>query len=239
MYFMSYRRYYLWRARYRYYTRNIDAWSVLCTLLLVCMALMTWGYWRTLNVPPPRIHPQAAELHVQSLIEETIHHIAVVRHADASPGLFFDSHADIRASTVRTLKVRQVLQDAAALQLQADMYADIADYITATSACFPYGCEQVIGRIEQLRRAGQRSAAINAALLPVLDVPADMIPNLEGERQRVESGWADDFNDVQFHTWILRDVQQVHAHMMSEYPHRAPMPWLARLLTPAQSAPGF
>jgi len=232
--FMTYRRYYLWRARIRYFTHDMDTWTLACLVLMVCMGLMVWGFWRVVNVPQPRIHPEAAAVRVEVLTDEAIHRIVLVRHGGTTPGDPFYSAAEIRGSTQRTLRVRQTLQDPVAMKLQADMYADIADYINATGACMPFPCRRVSFRIEQLQRSGHESAVRNKALAEILQVPWYLVPNLDGERTRVRSGWADDFQDVYSHAWNLHDLQKMHARMMAEYPYRAAVPWLARLATPAQ-----
>lgn len=229
--FISYRRYYVWRARYRYYTRNIDAWTVACAATMTFMVLLLWLYWRALNVPPPRVHPEAAALRVEGITNEAIHRIVRVRHGGTTPGEAFTTAEDIRASTLRTIRVRQALDDAVVWQLKADMLADIADYIDATGGCLPYNCWFVKDRIGSVRAAGTDNAAINAALAPILEVPLHIVPDLDGgERMRVKSGWSDSFNDIYYQTWLLRDLQDMHARMMVEYPRRAPAPWLQRLL---------
>lgn len=236
--FMSYRRYYVWRARYRYYTRDMNAWTVACGLLLLGLLLMFWLHLRVQSVPAPRVHPQAAELRVRMITEQAFHRIGVVRRGGDAPGSAYDSPAAIREGTERTLRVRQTLREAEALQLHADMFADMADYITASGVCAPYNCWYVGDRIQRLRNSGARSAEINAGLEPVLEVPADVWPHLKGERLRVQGGWSDDFQDVLFHTWLLADVQQMHAQMMREYPERAPMPWLSRLMATPEEPSG-
>ena len=60
--FMSYRSFYLWRARYYYYTRHLDGWMLASLLCLSGVVMLLWYYWRFTHVPPPRIHPQAAPL---------------------------------------------------------------------------------------------------------------------------------------------------------------------------------
>lgn len=233
-YFMSYRRYYLWRARIRYVTHDMDTWTLACLVLLISMVLMTWTFWRVVNAPAPRIHPEAAAVRVEMLTDEAIHRIVLVRHGGRTPGDPFYSAAEIRGSTQRTLRVRQTLQDPVSMQLQADMYADIADYVNATGACMPFPCPRVTAAIERLQQAGRESATRNKALAEILRVPWYLIPNLDGERMRVRSGWSDDFQDVYFQTYVLHDVQKMHARMMAEYPHRAAVPWLARLATPSE-----
>lgn len=240
MYFMSYRRFYVWRARYHYFIRDVDGWTLISLLLLFCMGMLAWGYWRALNLPPPRVHPEAAALRVEGLTKEAIHRIVLVRHGGTSPGQELQTHAEIRANTLRTLRVRQTLRDQVALQFKADLLADMADYIDATGGCFPYECLRVMNRIDLVQRAAADALALNDALATVLEVPPHLLPNLEGTRARLRSGWSDDFNDVYYYTWLLRDLQQMHAAMMHEYPHRAPAPWLARLLTfPVEEPVGF
>ncbi|MEG0182569.1 MAG: hypothetical protein RR704_03800 [Stenotrophomonas sp.] len=230
--FMSYRRYYLWRARYRYYTRHIDGWTLVYVAAMVGLFLLLWYHWRALSVPPPRVHPEAATLRVEGITKEAIHRIVLVRHGGTPRGVEFTTPEDIRASTLRTLRVRQTLDSEVAWQLRASMLADIGDYITATGGCFPYDCWRVKERIALVRNAAADNAAINAALEPILEVPPSMTPNLNGgERGRVKSGWSDSFNDIYYQTWLLGDLQQMHARMMMEYPKRAPAPWLPRLLT--------
>ncbi|WP_303636621.1 hypothetical protein [Stenotrophomonas tuberculopleuritidis] len=230
--FMSYRRYYLWRARYRYYTRNMDRWTLVHATATLCLILLLWYHWRALSVPPPRVHPEAAALRVEGITNEAIHRIVLVRHGGTPRGVEFTTPADIRASTRRTLQVRRTLDSAVAWQLRANLLADIGDYIGATGGCAPYDCWQVKDRIALLRKASAENAAINSALEPILEMPPHLTPNLNGgERGRVKSGWSDSFNDIYYQTWLLGDLQRMHARMMVEYPKRAPAPWLPRLLT--------
>jgi hypothetical protein len=58
------------------------------------------------------------------------------------------------------------------------------------------------------------------------------MPSLEAvEHERVKSWWSDGFNDIYDQIWLLRGLQVMHAQMMREYPQRAPVPWLPRLLS--------
>lgn len=230
--FINYRSFYLWRARYRYYTRNVDGWMLSSALCLVCMAMVLWYYWRVASVPPPRVHPEAAALRVENITHEAIRRIVSVRHGGRAPGEMFSTPEEVRAGTLRTLQVRQLLDSAEAWQLKAHLLADVADYITATGSCFPYECWRVTHRLELLRAAQAENAAINEALASVLAEPLDRMPNLDGgERMRVQSAWSDTFGDAYNQTWLLGDLQAMHARMMLEYPQRAGAPWLARLLT--------
>lgn len=230
--FISYRNFYLWRARFRYYTRNLDRWVLFSALCLAGMALVLWYYWRVASLPPPRVHPEVAALRVEGITNEAIHRVVLVRHGGSTPGVVFTTPEEIRASTLRTLRVRQVMEGEVVWQLKANLLADIAGYIAVTGGCFPYDCRRVMQRLQLLRAVQEENAAINAALEPLLEVPLHSMPNLQGgERARVQSGWSDAFGDIYNHTWLLGDVQRMHARMMQEYPQRAGAPWLARLLT--------
>ncbi len=67
--FISYRTFYLWRARYYYYTRNLDRWVLFTLLCLSGIALVLWYHWRLTSVPPPRVHPDAAALRVENITQ--------------------------------------------------------------------------------------------------------------------------------------------------------------------------
>lgn len=229
--FISYRTFYLWRARYYYYTRNLDRWLLFALLCVAGMGLAAWYTWRVSSVPPPRVHPEAAALRVENITQEAIHRIVLVRHGGPTPGEPFATPEDVRAGTLRTLRVRQLLDSAVVWQLKAHMLADIATYIDATGSCFPFPCWQVSHRLELMRAAEAENAAINRALEPVLEIPLDRMPNLNGgERARIQTAWADPFGDVYNQTWLLGDLQNMHARMMMAYPQRAGAPWLMRLL---------
>ncbi|WP_295573475.1 hypothetical protein [uncultured Stenotrophomonas sp.] len=230
--FMSYRSFYLWRARYRYYTRHLDAWTLTTLLCLSGMVVVLWYYWQFTNVPPPRVHPQAAALRLESVSHEAINRIVLVRHGGNPSGQEFTTAAGIRANAQRTMRVRQTLESEMVWRLKAHMLADIADYIDATDGCAPYQCTQVVDRITSLREAAMENAATNRALQRILDGPDDLVPCLESSnRQRLKTGWSDPFNDVYYQTWLLNDLHTMHARMMTEYPKRAPLPWLAAWLS--------
>lgn len=230
--FISYRTFYIWRARYRYYTRNLDLWTLMSGLCIAGLLLVLWYMWQMLGVPPPRIHPDTAALRIEGVTHEAIHRIVLVRHAGSTRGAEFTTPEDVRASTLRTMRVRQVMDSEVVWRLKADMLADIADYINVTGGCFPYDCRQIRDRLDPVRKAAVENAQINASLATILDVPLDQMPLLKGgERERVKSGWSDTFNDVYFQAGLLRDLQAMHAHMMREYPQRAPAPCLPRLLS--------
>ncbi|ACF52943.1 hypothetical protein [Stenotrophomonas maltophilia] len=230
--FMSYRSFYVWRARYRYYTRHLDAWMLASTLCLMGVVALLWYYWQFTSAPPPRMHPQAAALRVEGITNEAIRRIVLVRHGGTTPGKAFTTPEEIRASTVRTMRVRQVLDGEVAWRLKASLLTDIAEYIDATDGCVPYRCERVQERIAFLREAAEENAGVNRALQAILDEPMDLLPNLEdNERQRVKSGWSDSFDDIYHQTWLLNDLQRMHARMMAEYPRRAPVSWLPKWMT--------
>lgn len=237
--FMSYRTFYVWRARYRYYTRYLNGRIVVSALCLAGVVLLLWYYWRYTNVPPPRMHPQAAALRVEGITNEAIHRIVLVRHGGSTPGQEFTTPHDVRASTVRTMRVRQVLDGEVAWRLKANLLADIADYIEVTGGCVPYPCAQVQARLLLLREAAVQNAGINQTLQRILDGPSDLMPSLErGDRQRVKSGWSDSFDDIYYQTWLLNDLQSMHARMMAEYPRRAPAPWLPEWMMGTESSTG-
>lgn len=230
--FVSYRTFYLWRARYFYYTRNLDSWVLFTLLCLTGMVLVLWYHWRVVSVPPPRVHPEVAALRVENITGEAIHRIVLVQHGGTTPGEPFTTPEEVRAGTLRTMRVRELLDSAVVWQLKAHMLADMAAYIDATGSCFPYPCWQLKHRLSLLRAAEAENTAINEALAPVLEVPLDRMPNLNGgERARIQTAWSDAFGDVYNQTWLLADLQDMHARMMVEYPRRAGAPWLARLLT--------
>lgn len=229
---MSYRSFYVWRARCRYFARYLDGWRLVTLLCFFGVLALLWYHWRVANLPPPRVHPEAAALRVESITKEAIHRIVLVRHGGETPGQEFTTPEAVRASTLRTMQVRAVLDSEMAWRLKARMLADIGDYIHATGGCVPYDCRRVRDRLEFVRRAGVENAEINAGLAPLLDIPLDRMPCLDvGERRRVKSGWSDTFNDIYYQAWLLRDLQTMHAQMMLEYPKRAPAPWLPRLFS--------
>lgn len=229
---VSYRTFYIWRARFRYYTRNLDLWTLMSGLCIAGLLLVLWYLWQMLGVPPPRVQPKAAALRIEGVTREAIHRIVLVRHAGRTPGAPFTTPEEVRASTLRTMRVRQVMDSEVVWRLKADMLADIADYITATGGCVPYDCRRIRARLEDVRRAGVENAQINTALLTILEVSLDQMPSLEAvEHERVKSGWSDGFNDIYDQIWLLRGLQVMHAQMMREYPQRAPVPWLPRLLS--------
>lgn len=237
---LSYRSFYLWRARYRYYTRHLDAWTLTTVLCLSGMVVLLWYYWRFTHVPPPRVHPQAAALRLEGVTHEAIHRIVLVRHGGNPPGEDFTTAEEIRGSAQRTIRVRQTLESEVVWRLKAQMLTDIAEYIEATDGCAPYRCTRVVERIASLREAARENAAINRALQGILDGPHDLVPSLESsDRQRVKSGWSDPFNDIYYQTWLLNDLQAMHARMMTEYPKRAPLPWLAAWLSDPEPARGM
>ncbi|WP_416056644.1 hypothetical protein [Stenotrophomonas maltophilia] len=227
---MTYRSFYVWRARIDYCLRDGYLWSSVCGVLLLSLILTNWVSWRVNSVPAPRIHPEAANVRVQALAEEAFHRIAVVHDNEGNRGQIYRTPEQIRAGTVRSLRAREAYLEPKARQLQADLLADIADYINATGVCAPYACWQVRDTVERLRTASAHNAYINQELHPVLHVPAGVQPNLEGERVRVRGASEDGFQDVIHHGWVLADIQLMHARMMVEYPNRAPLPWLSRLL---------
>ncbi|ELC7364811.1 hypothetical protein [Stenotrophomonas maltophilia] len=229
--FISYRTFYVWRARFYYHTRHLDVWMLASVLCFLGVVALLWYYWRFTNVPLPRMHPQVAALRVEGITNEAIHRIVLVRHGGTPPGKPFSTPEEIRASTVRTMRVRQVLDGEVAWRLKANLLADIADYIEATAGCVPYQCTRVQAHISQLREAATENAGINRALQPILDGPRDLVPGLTSvDRQRVKSGWSDSFSDIFHQVWLLNDLQTMHARMMAEYPKRAPAPWLPEWL---------
>ncbi|HIE4564806.1 TPA: hypothetical protein ACXNIY_002896 [Stenotrophomonas maltophilia] len=229
--FMSYRSFYVWRARYYYYTRHLDAWMLASVLCFMGVLALLWYYWQFTSVPPPRMHPQAAALRVEGITNEAIHRIVLVRHGGTIPSKPFTTPEEIRASTVRTMRVRQVLDGEVVWQMKVNLLLDIADYIEATNGCVPYRCVRVQERIALLREAAEENAGINRALQAILDAPPHVMPSLEdGEGHRVKSGWSDPFGDIYHQTWLLNDLQTMHARMMAEYPKRAPAPWLPEWL---------
>lgn len=164
---VSYRTFYIWRARFRYYTRNLDLWTLMSGLCIAGLLLVLWYLWQMLAVPPPRVRPQAAALRIEGVTSEAIHRIVLVRHAGRTPGAPFTTPEEVRASTLRTMRVRQVMDSEVVWRLKADMLADIADYITATGGCVPYDCRRIRARLEDVRRAGVENAQINTALLTI------------------------------------------------------------------------
>lgn len=237
--FISYRTFYLWRARYYYYTRRVDVLLLSNVLCFAVVVFVLWYYWKFSTVPPPRLHPQAAALRVEGITNEAILRIAMVRRAGSPPGQDFTTGEDIRGSTLRTMRVRQVLDGEVAWRLKATLLADIADYIEATNGCAPYQCARVQAHISLLREAAAENRGINRALQPILDGPRDRVPSLEGvEHQRVKSGWSDSFSDIYHQAWLLNDLRTMHARMMAEYPRRAPAPWLPEWLLGAGPTTG-
>ena len=235
--FISYRRYYLWRAKARYYRRYVNKGTLLVAFIGLCLATMCWVQWRALNPMVPRIHPQAAEIRMEMLSYEVHRRMGAVRYADGRGLVPFATHARIVAGAQRAIRVRQTLRAPVALQLQSDMLADIADYIGMAGVCAPYPCEVVSEYIQSLHEAGERSLQVHQALQPVLEVPAHVVPALDGELRRLAHGWADDFNDVHSHLWMLQDLQRMHADMMHQSSYREQWPLLARLLLRDQQVP--
>jgi hypothetical protein len=229
--FISYRSYYLWRARYRYYTRHLDRWSLLSASCLAGVVLVLWYYARVVGLPPPRVHPDVVAVRLESISREAIHRIALVRHGNGRGGEPFATPEQVRDGTLRTMRVRQVLQSEVVWRLKAHLLADIAEYIDATGGCFPYDCNRVLHHLELLHRAEAENRAITLGLQAILEVPLDRMPDLSGgERLRVRSAWSDGFGDTHDQLWLLGELQGMHARMMLEYPHRAAAPWLARVL---------
>ncbi|MGE6333653.1 hypothetical protein [Stenotrophomonas sp. NPDC077659] len=228
--FMTYRRFYVWRARYNYLVRGITGWIYVYAMLFLGLLYSCWIIWKISNPPVPHVHPQAAKVQVRMLSEQAIHRIAVAQKGDGVPGVAFSTPAAVRSAAQRSARVREVYLGEEAKQLEAHMLADISEYISATGVCVPYLCWQVSETVSRLRASGQRTAHLEAVLRPVLDAPEDAMPPLEGELERLQTSWSDAFQDVVFHGWVLNDVQVMHAQMMKRYPDRAPMPWMSRLM---------
>lgn len=83
---VSYRTFYIWRARFRYYTRNLDLWTLMSGLCIAGLLLVLWYLWQMLGVPPPRVQPKAAALRIEGVTREAIHRIVLVRHAGSTRG---------------------------------------------------------------------------------------------------------------------------------------------------------
>ncbi|AWH19002.1 hypothetical protein C1922_17650 [Stenotrophomonas sp. ZAC14D2_NAIMI4_7] len=235
--FISYRRYYAWRAKFHYYWRYVNKTTLLIAFMGLCLATMCWVQWRALNPTVPRIHPQAAQVRMEALSFEAYRRMGAVRYADGRGLTPFTTHARIVAGAERAIRVRQALQVPAALQLQSDMLADIADYIGMTGVCAPYPCEVVREYVQTLHEAGERSLQVQQALQPVLELPEHVVPALEGERARLAHGWADSFDDVDAHLWILHDLRRMHGNMMLQARAREPWPLLARVVLRDQQPP--
>lgn len=45
---ISYRTFYIWRARFRYYTRNLDLWTLMSGLCIAGLLLVLWYLWQML-----------------------------------------------------------------------------------------------------------------------------------------------------------------------------------------------
>lgn len=232
--FINYRCFYVWRARINYCLRDGYLWSSVSAVLFLCLVLTSWVSWRINSVPAPRIHPEAAKVRVQALADDAFHRIAVVHNNGGRPGQMYRTPEEIRAGTVRSLRAREAYLEPASRKLQAALLADIGDYVDAAGVCAPYVCWQVSDTIARLRKASARNAHIHHALTQVLHVPEGVQPSLDGERERVRGASEDAFQDVIYHGWVLADIQLMHARMMVEYPERAPLPWLSRLLDTPQ-----
>lgn len=228
--FMTYRRFYIWRARFNYLVHNVNGWTLVYALLFLGLLYSCWIIWKLSNPPVPRVHPEAAKVQVRMMSEQASHRVAVANNGGGNPGAVVSTPEELRAATLRAMKARSTYLGAESKQLQAHMLADISDYIRVSGVCAPYLCWHVSENVSRLRRAGQRSADLDAALRPMLDAPDGDLPLLEGDQDRLQTVWSDTYQDVVFHGWALGDVQVMHAKMMKEYPERAPMPWMARLL---------
>lgn len=200
-----------------------DHFNWLGAFVLGSLSMLAYIWWLAVHAPVPRIRPEAADLQVQMITDELVRRAVEVRMAPPPAGRHYQTPADIRASAERTVKVRQVLARPVVLELEAKLYADIADHVRANGDCLPRSCAEVMGRIALLRNARRVSARTNQPLLAVLDLPADAPVTFEGERGRLMSGWADSFQDAHFHTWVLRDLQDVHAGIVGAYPQRDPV----------------
>ncbi|HYQ25266.1 hypothetical protein [Stenotrophomonas sp.] len=227
--FMSYRRFYVWRARYNYLVRNCNEWTFVYVLLFLGLLYSCWIIWKISNPPVPRVHPQAAKVQLRMMGEQATHRVAVAYDGGGAPGVDVSVAAEVRAAAQRSARVRGTYLSEESLQLQAHMLADISDYITVSGVCAPYVCWHVSETITRLRRASQRTAALNEALQPMLGLADGALPPLEGELERLQTSWSDNFQDVTFHGWALHDIQVMHEQMMRQYPERAPMPWYSRL----------
>ncbi|WP_312253282.1 hypothetical protein [Stenotrophomonas sp.] len=228
--FMSYRRYYTLRAKFHYYRRYLNSVTLVVVFMGVCLVTTVWVGWRAMNPTVPRVHPQAAQVRMEMLSYEAHRRMGAVRHADGRGLTPFTTHARIVAGAQRAMQVRQALHVPVSLQLQSDMLADIADYIGMAGVCAPYPCEKVSEYIQTLHEASERSMQVHQALQPVLEVPEDVVPELEGERSRLAHGWADDFGDVHAHLWILHDLRRMHANMMYQSSYREPWPLMGRVM---------
>lgn len=228
--FLTYRRFYVWRARYNYVMRSINGWTWVYALLFLGLVYSCWIIWKLSDPPVPRVHPEAAKMQVRMIREQSMHRVAVAHYGVSHPGQDFTSADEVRAATLRALRARELYLGEESKQLQADMLADISDYIRATGVCAPFICWHVKESVAQLRRAGERTARLDAALRPMLHLPDGALPPLEGDLNRLQNSWSDSFHDVVFHGWMLSDIQVLHERMMEEYPRREPMPWLSRLM---------
>jgi len=228
--FMTYRRFYVWRARYNYVVRSINGWTLVYALLVLGLVYSCWVIWKISNPPVPRVHPEAAKVQVRLIREQSMHRVAVALHGGGKPGQDYSTADEVRAATLRAMRARELYLGEESKQLQADMLADISDYIRATGVCAPFICWHVKESIAQLQRAGQRTAALDEALRPMLNLPSGALPPLDGGLDRLQNSWSDPFQDVVFHGWMLSDMQVLHERMMKEYPQREPMPWLSRLM---------
>ncbi len=228
--FMTYRRFYVWRARYNYVARSINGWTWVYALLVLGLIYSIWIIWKLSDPPVPRVHPEAARLQVQSMGEQAAHHVAVAMDGGGTRGTPYTSATQLRDAARRSIRVREVYLSQESRQLQAHMLADVADYITVSGVCKPYLCWHVGENIAGLRRAHQRTSELEAALQPVLGMRDGPVPKLGGELERLQSSWSENFRDVSTYGMAMHDVQVMHEKMMAEYPQRAPMPWLSRLM---------
>lgn len=228
--FSRFRRFSMWRARCNHLVRGITGWTYVYAMLFLGLLYSCWIIWKISNPPIPRVHPEAARMQVRMMSEQSAHNIAVVNHGEGTPGVVFSTPQQLRAATRRSMRARGVYLGAESKQLQADMLADISSYITDTGVCEPYLCDQVNQTVARLRQAGQKAAALDGVLRPMLTTPDGTMSSMEGELERLQDAWADTFEDVVVHAWVLHDVQVMHAQMMRRYPQRDPMPWLSRLM---------
>lgn len=228
--FMTYRRFYVWRARYNYVMRSINGWTLVYALLVLGLVYSCWIIWKISNPPVPRVHPQAARVQVRMMGEQAAHNIAVAMDGGGTRGTPYTTAAQLRAAARRSIRVRKVYLTQESRQLQAHMLADVADYINASGVCKPYLCWHVGENVARLRRAHERTAELEVVLRPVLDLRDGSVPKLGGDLERLQSSWSENFYDVSTYGMAMNDVQVMHEKMMIEYPRRAPMPWLSRLM---------
>ncbi|KAA8999185.1 hypothetical protein FJU31_09410 [Stenotrophomonas cyclobalanopsidis] len=228
--FMTYRRFYVWRARYNYVTRGISGRACINAVLLLGVLYSGWIIWKLSDPPVPRVHPETARVQVRMMAEQVAHNIAVAMDGGGTRGTPYTTAAQVRAAARRSIRVREVYLTQESRQLQAHMLADVADYIKVSGVCKPYLCWHVGENVARLRRAHERTATLEAALRPVLGMRDGPVPKLGGDLERLQSAWSENFHDVSTYGMAMNDVQVMHEKMMTEYPRRAPMPWLSRLL---------